>query len=1293
MGWSNGPKTWSELEARLSDGRLPGPHRTGDHQRPSGGVPGRAGHPVGPASDRRVDVVGDGSDSPAWTRKRAAYDAPSIPAAKQHVVPYAELCCHSNFSFLDGASHPEELIQEAVRLGLTALAITDLDGLYGVVRFAEAARAHNMPTVFGVEFTLDTDSSYATRVGRPDVVGDRLTILAKNPIGYARLARAVSTSHLTAGEKGAPQLSLKDLAAIGRGSTAAFHAALQHGPAPEQFVGANLPNITNQNVTNLADHRAAQTDGDEAALNAAVSRHPANHHLGKPLVKHADDLHWYVLTGGPDGALCRALYNEGPRAAERELNRLITLFGVAHVAVTIWDHGEPLDSARNDALADIAGRCEVDVVAANMVRYATQDRHPLATALQAVKARRSLDEADGWLPASSSAYLRSGTEQHRRFKRYPGAVERATQIAADCAFDLQLVAPNLPPYPCPAGHSEMSWLRELTEVGARRRYGTRDNERVPGAYKQIDHELALIEQLGFAGYFLIVWDLVEFCRRANIFAQGRGSAANSAACYALGITNADAVSLGLLFERFLSPERDGPPDIDIDIESGRREEVIQYVYARYGRENAAQVANVITYRSRSSIRDMGRALGHAPGQLDAWGKQVDGWGRVEKTAEQQREERKAGTVNRNAIPLAVLNLAAEVEDFPRHLGIHSGGMVLCDRPVVEVCPVEWGRFATDAEIGAASHMPQEEQKSTGQTGGTLRRGSAAGKANATPLRTVLQWDKDDCAAAGLVKFDLLGLGMLSALHYGVDLIRDHHGVEVDLALIPQEDAVYEMLCQADTVGVFQIESRAQMATLPRLRPRRFYDLVVEIALIRPGPIQGGSVHPYIRRRNGQEAVTYLHPLLEKSLAKTLGIPLFQEQLMQMSIDVANFTPSEADQLRQAMGNKRSPERMAKLRARFDEGCQSNGLTSDVIDVLWDKLAAFANYGFPESHSVSFAYLVYSSSWMKYHYPAAFCAALLNAQPMGFYSPQSLTADARRHGVTILGPDINASDAAATLEWSDQTEQTGSVHPGTDPTITQPSVRLGLSEVRHVGVELAERIESERTTNGPYAHLGDVARRTEASTTAMQALATSGAFSCLTSDNGEFLDRRRALWAVGAVAHDRPGRLAGMTTGANAPTLPGMDTVETMAADLWATGVTPDGYPTELLRDELTKVGVLASSQLRTVEHGRRVRVAGIVTHRQRPATAGGTTFVNLEDETGLINIIVAKNVWARYRQAAQGAGALLVRGRLERTQTISEDDSEDKTTSQNAPVVINIVADRIDRLTMSVKPRASRDFR
>ena len=1284
MGWSNGPRTWSELETRLSDGRRQiGAPR--DSTRHGHGAPERTDHTPpkndlpkdGPKNDLpEKPSWANGGDSPAWSRKRDAYQPPTNMGPRSATnVAYAELHCHSNFSFLDGASHPEALVEEAVRLGLEALAITDNDGLYGVVRFAEAARAHGLATIFGAELTIDATSRYDQRVGRAVPEGAGLVILAQDPVGYGRLARAVSTSHLAAGEKGAPRLTLEQLAELARGATAPFRTALRSAPAPEAAI-AQREGLGEGLGGGLADVVSihALTDGDEAAIDAAISRHPAaqgrHAKTAQPHATH-DDVHWRVLTGTQRGALTQALMEHGPTAARRQLDRLVDAFGRECIVVELWDHGDPLDSARNDALARLALQADVDLIATNDVRYATPSQRPLATALSALRARRSLDDMDGWLPASAAAHLRSGAEQARRFARYPGVLERAVELGRMCAFDLQLVAPKLPPYPCPAGHNEMTWLRELTERGAIHRYGPRTQERVPGAYAQIDHELALIDQLGFPGYFLIVWDLVEFCRRSNIFAQGRGSAANSAACYALGITNADAVSLGLLFERFLSPERDGPPDIDIDIESGRREEVIQYVYARYGRENAAQVANVITYRSRSAIRDMGRALGHAPGRLDAWAKQVDPWGKVDATAALGHQDRD--------IPDAVLRLAAEVEDYPRHLGIHSGGMVLCDRPVVEVCPVEWGRFATDAEIGEA--LPD------------MRRPAAGTSSAGTPLRTVLQWDKEDCARAGLVKFDLLGLGMLSALHFGVDLIAAHHGVEVDLALIEQEDAVYEMLCRADTVGVFQIESRAQMATLPRLRPRRFYDLVVEIALIRPGPIQGGSVHPYIRRRNGLEPVTYLHPLLERSLAKTLGIPLFQEQLMQMSIDVAGFSGSEADQLRQAMGSKRSPQRMAMLRARFDEGCTANGVSVPVIDELWEKLAAFANYGFPESHSVSFAYLVYSSSWMKYHYPAAFCAALLNAQPMGFYSPQSLTADARRHGVTVHGPEVNRSAAAATLEWPQEGEEAPAsvVHPGVDATIVQPAVRLGLSSVRHVGQVLAERIHTERSAHGQYVDIGDLVRRTDASTQALEALATAGALS------GFGHDRRRALWAVGALAHDRPGRLAGIVTGAVAPSLPGMDAVETMAADLWATGVTPNGYPTELLRARLDELGVVTGAMLAQRPHGSRVRVAGIVTHRQRPATAGGVTFINLEDETGLINIICSKGLWARYRKVAQGAAALLIRGRLERTETITETvamaSGDGVGPRGSGTCVINIVADRIDALAMAVRPGPSRDFR
>ena len=563
-----------------------------------------------------------------------------------------------------------------------------------------------------------------------------------------------------------------------------------------------------------------------------------------------------------------------------------------------------------------------------------------------------------------------------------------------------------------------------------------------------------------------------------------------------------------------------------------------------------------------------------------------------------------------------MELARQVQRFPRHLGIHSGGMVICDRPVVEVCPVEWATMKD---------------------------------------RSVLQWDKDDCAAVGLVKFDLLGLGMLSALHDTVDLVSRHHGVEVDLAELPQEAAVYEMLCAADSVGVFQVESRAQMATLPRLKPREFYDLVVEVALIRPGPIQGGSVHPYIRRRNGTEPVTYLHPLLERSLAKTLGVPLFQEQLMQMAVDVAGFTAAEADQLRQAMGAKRSSERMERLRGRLYAGMAERGIEGEVADRIYEKLAAFANFGFPESHSVSFAYLVYASAWLKLHYPAAFLAALLNAQPMGFWSPNTLVADARRHGVVVRGPDVNRSAATATLE--------GGPRGGGGPE--GPAVRLGLSYVRSLGEELAERVAEGR----PYASMADLVRRTGVGEGHVEALATAGAFGSLG------LERRAALWAAGAVAQARADRLPGTAVGAEAPRLPGMSPVELGAADLWATGLSGDSHPVQFARQRLDELGAVPADGLAAVPAGARVLVGGVVTHRQRPATAGGTTFLNIEDETGLVNVICSRGVWARYRRVGRTAAALLVRGRLER-----------------AEGVINVVADQLRPLPLTAATR-SRDFR
>jgi error-prone DNA polymerase len=1083
----------------------------------------------------RPPVPGDGSDAPAWSRKREGYAGapPDLQTRRRRDdagdrirAPYAELHVHSNFSFLDGASHPETLVEEAARLELDALVLTDHDGLYGAVRFNDAARELGVRVGFGAELSLDLP---APQGGEPDPKGTHLLVIARQQAGYHRLCKVISRAQLAGGEKGRPVYDLEEL------------------------------------VDELAGHVV-------------------------------------VLTGCRKGPVRRALTEHGPAAARAELGRLADWFGPRHVAVELIDHRQPLDDAANDHLAAMAKELRLPTVVSNNAHYARPEDAVVADMVAAVRARRPAEELEGWRPPSGQAFLRSGMEQRRRFeRRYPGAVGRAAVLGVEVAFDLKLVAPDLPPFPVPAGHDEMSYLSELTWRGAAKRYGSREEN--PKAYAQLDHELAVIGKLRFPGYFLVVWDIVRFCKQADILCQGRGSAANSAVCYALEICHADPVKWNLLFERFLAPERDGPPDIDIDIESDRREEAIQYVYEKHGRFHAAQVANVITYRAPSAIRDAAKALGHSPGQQDAYSKLVDRWG---GTRQQTAGE----------IPADVLELAARIEDFPRHLGIHSGGMVISKQPVSEVVPVEWATMKD---------------------------------------RSILQWDKDDCATVGLVKFDLLGLGMLSALHYTIDLVTEHHGSTVDLSELDLADPnVYDMLCDADAVGVFQVESRAQLATLPRLRPREFYDLVVEVALIRPGPIQGGSVHPYIRRRREEEEWQHAHPLLAPALDRTLGVPLFQEQVMQMAVDVASFTRAEADQLRRAMGAKRSSAKMKALMARFFAGCEANGLDRELATRIFEQIHAFSGYGFPEAHSMSFALLVYASAWLKRYYPAAFCAGLLRAQPMGFYSPQSLVADARRHGVLIREPDINASLAHATLE--PDAGSTGGV-----------ALRLGLAGVRHLGEAIADRIVAERDANGPYAGVGELTRRVQLKKNAVEALATAGAFGG---------DRRQDLWAAGAAAATRPGHLPGLAPGLDAPALPGMTRLEVTAADLWATGVSPDSHPVEYLRALLTRRGAITVAELVRVEDGTRVWVGGAVTHRQRPATAGGITFLNLEDETGMANVLVSPGLWQRQRLVARTSAALLVRGQ-----------------AQVGEGVVTLVADRLERLELRVKPGPSRDFR
>jgi error-prone DNA polymerase len=1067
----------------------------------------------------------------SWGSREKKPEPPPRPAPRprrESAGGWAELHCHSSYSFLDGASSPRELINEAIRLGVEALAVTDHDGMYGAVQLKEAAKGSGVGTIFGAELSLDLPKN----PDDPDPGGRHLLVLARDVEGYGRLSGAITRAQLAGGEKGRPVYDLAELA-------------------------------------------------------------------------DAHDGHWAILTGCRKGLA----HTDG----EAGLRTLADLFGRENVYAELIDHDQPLDDARNDALYALARREKIGVVASNNVHYAAPKDAPLAEALAAVRARRGLDDMVSWLPATGTAHLRSAEEMRARMTRFPGVVERTAELARSCVFDLKLVAPDLPDWLVPGGHTESTWLRHLVAEGAAERYGPRRWARK--AYRQIDDELNVIDQLGFPGYFLIVQEIVEFCRDSDILCQGRGSAANSAVCYALGITGVDAVRHNLLFERFLSPGRDGPPDIDLDIEHRRREEVIQHVYEKYGRDRAAQVANVISYRPRMAVRDAARALGFSPGQQDAWSRQLS----------------PHEPLPPDGIPEAVTELADRMQSLPRHLGIHSGGMVICDRPIGEVCPVEWARM---------------------------------------PGRTVLQWDKDDCAAEGLVKFDLLGLGMLSALHDTFDLVAEFHDHRFDLHNIPPEDPdVYAMLRDADTVGVFQVESRAQMATLPRLKPDSFYDLVVEVALIRPGPIQGGSVHPYLRRRNGQEPPDIPHPLMRNALTRTMGVPLFQEQMMQLAVDCAGFTPAESDALRQAMSAKRAPERIERLRDRLLGGMAERGISGAIAEEVYEKILGFASFGFPESHAQSFAHLVYASSYLKRHYPAAFTAALLRNQPMGFYSPQTLIGDARRHGVRVLGVDVNASADQATLE--------GPYTPAGDaphsPAHEQPAIRVGLEYVRNLGKDGAKRIAAGR----PYESLEDLVRRVPLPTAALEALATAGAFGCFG------LGRREALWAAGALSRGaapgtaapwRAERLPGTTPGTTAPELPAMTPIEETIADLWATG-TSGRHPIAHVRPMLDERGVTSMEALKDVPGETNVVVAGVVTHRQRPGTAGGVIFFNLEDETGMANVVCRPQVWERYRTMAFQAQAMLVHGRLERHDGAA-----------------NLVATRLQRLPVATLTK-SRDFR
>ena len=1143
MGWSNPPIPWSEHEKLLRDA-----------SRPGSAVPEGA----------------DGGDSPAWSAHRHPYRVPATHHSPEEGVPYAELHAHSSFSFLDGVSSPEKLVERAAALGLAGMGLSDHNGFYGAVRFAEAAAAHQMPTVLGAEITLGTAQS---RSDDPDPQGTHLLALARGAEGYHRLSSALTDAHLATEDKGTMTADLDELADRAGG-------------------------------------------------------------------------HWLILTGCRKGAVRQPLAEHRMPSAleqersERALLALVDRFGPDNVVVELFDHQAPLDSAHNSFLATLAKRHHLPTVVTGLVHYATAAEADMSQAMAAVRARTSMDALHSWLPSSPAGYLRSGAEQLQRFPHYADAVTRSADMAKELAFSLKKVSPGLPRSVCPEGHTPMSYLRQIIDEAVPRRYP----KATPAVWERIERELALIESKDFAGYFLIVYDIVQFARSRGILCQGRGSAANSAICFLLDITAVDSIYYNLPFERFLSALRDEEPDIDVDFESRRREEVIQYVFGRYGRLRAAQVATVIEYRAKSAVRDMARALGYSPGQQDSLSRQIERSSSLREADE-------------NTIPAQLSALAARSLKAPRHTGIHSGGMVLTDRPISEVVPIERARMKD---------------------------------------RTVLQWDKDDCEWMGLVKFDLLGLGILEAIRDTFDMATTHLGETWELATLPRDEAgVYDMLCRADSIGVFQVESRAQMGLLPRLQPRRFYDLAIQIAMIRPGPIQGGAVHPFVRRKAGVEPVEYPHPALEECLQRTLGVPIFQEQLMQIAMTVGGCTGEDADLLRRAMGSKRGLERIESLRETLFTGMAESGLDEDTANRVYRMIQAFAAFGFAESHSLAFALLVYASAWQKLHYPALFLAGLLRAQPMGFYSAASLVSDAERHGVEVRAPSVQHSDVEASVEaisdptttsvastgldsclvYDQPTPSSVFDSDGVDPTTTHRrdghlATRLGLARVRGVGVETAERIVRARAEGGAFVNASDVARRVGLTTVQTEALASAGAFE----DCG--MNRREALWAAGHLAAEHPQYLPHTSTAVELPLFEELSNQERMATDRMFTGVSPGDHPLRYLRSSLSARGVGSVADMTVLEPGRRVWVAGIVTHRQRPATAMGVTFMNLEDETGLVNVVCSVGLWKRHRVMLRESGALIIRGLLQRS-------------PEN---VVSIVADGAERLALGV-PDTARNFR
>jgi error-prone DNA polymerase len=1079
---------------------------------------------------------------------------------------YAELRCKSCFSFLEGASHPEELVARAAELGLSALALADVNGLYGIVRAHAEAKRRALPLVVGAELAVS-----GLELGRPV----RLVLLARDRDGYANLCRLTTLAHSGEGWMGAPPRREKedvkfvadDLRDRSSGLFALYPGADGDAAARlKEFFGRRL-------ALAVARHRIAGEEARNLAARAVGRR------LGIS-VAVTNDVHTHVRARQrlQDVLTCVRLGTTVDRAGRRLFPNAERTLASPDEMARLWsDFPEGLETA-----AAIGDECRFRM-------EEIRGEHPLPPV---VVDRDSLVEG-------AAVALSSPRQSERGIAPVPS---QRLRTSTPIPTSIPTSTPTSTDAPGEAGITGMLLLRELARDGARWRYGGDPPEDVA---RQLAKELDLVEELGYASYFLTVWDVVRFARSRGILCQGRGSAANSALCFVLGITAIDPVRMGLLFERFISAERGEPPDIDVDFEHERREEVIQYVYAKYGRERAGMVCEVITYRGKSALRDMGKALGLSLAQVDRLAKQV---GMYEDLVSEVGPElaRDAGLDGEASERVRLtLDLARELVGFPRHLSIHVGGFVITRRPLCETVPIEPA---------------------------------------AMPGRTIVQWDKDDLAEIDLLKVDLLGLGMLTALSRTLALLAAHRPAPASptpqahpdsLATIPSEDpAVYEMLTQADSIGVFQVESRAQMSLAPRLKPRSFYDLVISVGIVRPGPIQGGMIHPYLRRRDGKEKVRYPYPPLEPVLAKTLGVPLFQEQIMRLAVVAAGFTPGEADELRRVMTHRRSHERIQAMKARLLAGMAERGISAADGDVIFNQLLGFAGYGFPESHSASFALLVYASAWLKRYHPAAFTCALLNSQPMGFYAPHTLVEDAKRHGVEVRGADVAASAWESTLEGAT---------PGAPAAPGEaPALRVGLHAIRGLPREVGEAILAARL-GGPFASVGDLVRRAGISRAWLVRLAEAGALGALAPD------RRSAVWKTLGMGAEEGDLFAGVGPPEPDPALEPASAREEVSADFATAGLSTRGHPMALVRPALASGRIRTARELARLPDRAPVEVAGLVIVRQRPQTAKGIVFVSLEDETGIANLVVMPDVYERCRPVVRGAPFLLARGEVERS--------------------------------------------